>query len=145
VFVFDTDHFQFIQETSGQASSRLFHRMQSYARTDFYLSIISFHEQFLGWHTYIIRAKRTEQVIRGYQKLHAMLNDFACFTILAYDAKAVDIFHTLRKAKVRIGTMDLRIASIALANDFTLLTRNLVDFQQVPGLKVEDWTAGPPR
>jgi predicted nucleic acid-binding protein len=47
--------------------------------------------------------------------------------------------------KVRIGTMDLRIASIALANGFTLLTRNLVDFQQVPGLKVEDWTAGPPR
>ncbi|MBN2580290.1 MAG: type II toxin-antitoxin system VapC family toxin [Pirellulales bacterium] len=74
-----------------------------------------------------------------------MLNDFAYFTILPYDAKAADIFHTLRKAKIRIGTMDLRIASIALANDFTLLTRNLADFRQVPELKAEDWTAGPPR
>jgi predicted nucleic acid-binding protein len=36
--------------------------------------------------------------------------------------------------------MFLRIASIALARDFAVLTRNLVDFQQVPGLRVEDWT-----
>jgi len=37
--------------------------------------------------------------------------------------------------------MDLRIAATAMANDFTLLSRNLVDFRQVPGLRVEDWTA----
>jgi tRNA(fMet)-specific endonuclease VapC len=65
--------------------------------------------------------------------------------IQRFDEKAADLFGSLRRKKVRIGTMDLRIASIALANDFTLLTRNLVDFQQVPDLKVEDWTAGPPR
>ncbi|MBK8036517.1 MAG: type II toxin-antitoxin system VapC family toxin [Verrucomicrobiaceae bacterium] len=35
--------------------------------------------------------------------------------------------------------MDLRIASIALAYEATLLSRNLKDFQQVPGLKVENW------
>ena len=36
--------------------------------------------------------------------------------------------------------MDLRIASIALAGDCTVLTRNLVDFQKVPQLRIEDWT-----
>jgi tRNA(fMet)-specific endonuclease VapC len=36
--------------------------------------------------------------------------------------------------------MDLRIASIALANNMTLLTRNTVDFERVPGLIQEDWT-----
>jgi tRNA(fMet)-specific endonuclease VapC len=145
VFVFDTDHFEFVQETSGQASHRLLQRMSRYPRTTFFTTIISFHEQFLGWHTYINRAKTVEQIIRGYHKLQDVLKDFARFSILPYDEKAMEIFQSLRKAKVRIGTMDLRIASIALANDFTLLTRNLADFQQVPDLKVEDWTAGPPR
>jgi tRNA(fMet)-specific endonuclease VapC len=43
--------------------------------------------------------------------------------------------------KIRIGTMDLRIAAIALTHGATLLSRNLVDFKRVPELEVEDWTA----
>ena len=37
--------------------------------------------------------------------------------------------------------MDLRIAATAMASDYTVLTRNLVDFQKVPGLRVADWTS----
>jgi tRNA(fMet)-specific endonuclease VapC len=36
--------------------------------------------------------------------------------------------------------MDLKIASIALANDATLLTRNTKDFEKVHALRIEDWT-----
>ncbi len=36
--------------------------------------------------------------------------------------------------------MDLRIASIALSHDMTVLTRNVRDFEQVPDLRIEDWT-----
>ena len=35
--------------------------------------------------------------------------------------------------------MDLKIAAIAVAEDATLLSANVSDFQQVPGLRVEDW------
>ena len=42
--------------------------------------------------------------------------------------------------KVRIGTMDLRIAATAISNGLILLTRNTVDFERVPGLTLEDWT-----
>jgi predicted nucleic acid-binding protein len=50
-------------------------------------------------------------------------------------------FQRLCVRRVRIGTMDLKIAAIALANDATLLSRNLPDFAKVPGLRVEDWSA----
>jgi len=33
----------------------------------------------------------------------------------------------------------LKIACISLAHDATLLTRNLMDFKPVPGLRVENW------
>jgi predicted nucleic acid-binding protein len=36
--------------------------------------------------------------------------------------------------------MDLRIASIVLADSATLISMNLRDYQKVPGLQVEDWT-----
>ena len=39
----------------------------------------------------------------------------------------------------RIRRADLLIASIALANDVTLVTRNLKHFRQVPNLKVVNW------
>jgi tRNA(fMet)-specific endonuclease VapC len=35
--------------------------------------------------------------------------------------------------------MDLKIACIALAHEALLLSRNLVDFEKVPGLRVENW------
>ena len=60
--------------------------------------------------------------------------------LLDTDDVAGSQFETLRRHRVRFGTMDLRIASIALARGFTVLTRNLVDFERVPGLAAEDWT-----
>jgi tRNA(fMet)-specific endonuclease VapC len=38
-----------------------------------------------------------------------------------------------------IGPNDLMIASIALANNLTLITHNVVEFSRVPALMLEDW------
>lgn len=42
----------------------------------------------------------------------------------------------LRSKGERIGANDLWIASIALAYDLPVLTRNIIEFSRVPGLKV---------
>lgn len=67
-------------------------------------------------------------------------NSFAKAPILPFDAKAIAIFDEIRSQKIRGGTMDLRIAAIAIANNLVLLTRNTGDFRKVPNLSIEDWT-----
>ena len=59
------------------------------------------------------------------------------FNILQYDRKAQDIYHDFKKQRIRIGTQ-VRIGSIALANEGILLTINIRDFE-IPGLTIQDW------
>ena len=100
----------------------------------------SFHEQTLGCHTYITRARTAADLVRGYAMLGRLLSDYATVAVEPFDAPAAAVFDGLLAQRVRIGTMDLRIASITLARGMTLLTRNVRDFRQVPGLLTEDWT-----
>ncbi len=65
---------------------------------------------------------------------------FCAIPLIAFDAAAAAIVQQLQRQRIRIGTMDLKIASIALAQEASLLSRNVTDFQKVPGLQVEDWT-----
>ena len=46
---------------------------------------------------------------------------------------------TLEQAGAPIGANDLLIASIALAHDCCLVTRNSREFERVAGLRVESW------
>ncbi len=61
--------------------------------------------------------------------------------IVPFDQLAVRQLEQLWKVDrlKRIGRADLLIASITLANDATLVTRNLKHFRQVPNLKVVNW------
>jgi tRNA(fMet)-specific endonuclease VapC len=61
------------------------------------------------------------------------------FDIVVFDERAAARFDELKAGKVRIGTMDLKIAATTLVNQALLLSANLSDFKQVPGLRVENW------
>jgi tRNA(fMet)-specific endonuclease VapC len=70
--------------------------------------------------------------------------EFVAMTnVLPFDAKAATIFGKIRGQFLRQGfkfsLMDLEIASIALANDLTLVTNNAKDFRNVPDLRIVDW------
>jgi tRNA(fMet)-specific endonuclease VapC len=140
-YLLDTDHISFLQRRSSSEFTRLMARMGQYSAADFALSIVSFHEQVIGAHDYINRARNNADMIRGYVLLSETLQGFATAPVLLFDAEAIAMFDQLREQRVRISTMDLRIASIALSRGLTLLTRNVRDFSRVPGLGTEDWTA----
>ena len=61
---------------------------------------------------------------------------FRKITLLPFNETAGGRYELLRRMRVRIGAQDLKIAAICLALDVTLLTRNLKDFNKVPGLRV---------
>ena len=140
MIVLDTDHIGIIQRRRGPEYSRLAARLAQPTCLDFFVTIVSFHEQVSGWNAYIHRAKTPEDVVRAYAMFEQILADFATQQVLPFDAAAAGAFQSLRKQRVRIGTMDLRIAAIAVSRNLKLLSRNLVDFEKVPGLDVEDWT-----
>lgn len=139
-YLLDTDHVSILQQQSGPAYSALSVRIAQQHPADLALSVVSFHEQLLGCHTYITRARTSVELLRGYAMLARLLKDYATAAVLPLDAAAVLVLDGLIAQQVRIGAMDLRIASIALSRGLILVTRNLRDFQQVPGLLTEDWT-----
>jgi tRNA(fMet)-specific endonuclease VapC len=75
----------------------------------------------------------------GYQLFQQTLSDLQRLTVLAYTAAADTQFNDWRQQKLRIGTHDLRIASIVVVHSAVLISRNRHDFKRVPGLTVEFW------
>ncbi len=46
---------------------------------------------------------------------------------------------TLRRTGMAVSPPDLMIASMAIAHDLILVTDNTAHFQQIPGLRLENW------
>jgi tRNA(fMet)-specific endonuclease VapC len=139
-YLMDTDHISILQKQAGQEYAALIARIARVRRADLAFCIVSFHEQILGCNAYLAQAKTSADVERGYRMFDRVLSAFAAAIVLPFDANASVTFENLVKQRVRIATMDLRIASIALSNASIVLTRNTRDFGKVPGLAIEDWT-----
>ena len=93
-----------------------------------------------GWMSYTAKAQTEVQLIEAYRQLNRQLQNYCAIPVIEFDRAAVQEFQRIRKLYPRIGTMDLKIASIALVNQSVILTRNSRDFGQVIGLSIEDWT-----
>ena len=139
MLILDTDHMSLL-EWGSRGSGALREHLADIAPDQVATTIISYEEQMRGWMAYIGRAKSMTQQLQAYQRLRRHLENYRQIPVLEFDEAAAGEFQQLRRARIRIGTMDLKIAAIVLSLSGTLLSRNLVDFRKVPGLKVEDWT-----
>jgi tRNA(fMet)-specific endonuclease VapC len=63
--------------------------------------------------------------------------------ILDFDAVCAERFGqergTLLKQGISVSRLDLLIASVALVHNLTLVTHNTADYQNIPGLGLDDW------
>ena len=142
MFVLDTDHLGIFQRQTEPEFTRLLRRLSDFEPTDFWVTIVSFHEQVNGWNAYLSRARNLSGVVRAYRMFQDILADFASLQVLPFDGAAAEVFASLRSQRIRVSTMDLRIGSVTIARGYRLLTRNVSDFARIPGLVSEDWTRG---
>jgi tRNA(fMet)-specific endonuclease VapC len=141
MLILDTDLLTLVQRCEGAAYERLAGRLDEAAdKQPIGVTVISYEEQMRGWLAYIAGQRNASRQVEAYAHLEELIRDFEDRLILSFDQNAADTFAGLQRSRIRIGTMDLKIASIVLTNGATLLSRNLRDFRKVPGLRVEDWT-----
>jgi tRNA(fMet)-specific endonuclease VapC len=138
--ILDTDHVSLLERAGSLEGGRVRTKLEPIPDAQKATTIISYEEQTRGWFGVLSRARSMVHQIEAYRKLNRQLKNFCKMIVLEFDERAAIEFQSLQKSRLHIGTMDLKIAAIALSLDATLVTRNLVDFRKVPGLKVEDWT-----
>lgn len=103
-------------------------------------TIITVYEQFRGRLATVARARTDDDLQQAYASMQRTHDYLYSFEVLGFDANATTVYHSLMKLRIRIGTMDLCIASVVLARNLTLVTGNRRDFERVPELRLEDWT-----
>ena len=103
-------------------------------------TIINVEEQLRGRLAVIKKQKSGLAEVRAYLDLCALIDFFGSWTILPFDHTTAMVLEGFQARMVqRIGPMDCKIAAVALVYQATLLSANLTNFRQIPGLKVEDW------
>ena len=139
MILLDTDHLNILQIGKGSTYDALAARMDASLDQHYATTVVTFEEHMRGWLAGVRRARDVASQVWPYDQLIDLVRFFQAWEMLRFDQNAARRFGDLRRRRIRIGTQDLKIASIALEHDATLLSANVKDFDQVPGLRVEDW------
>lgn len=137
MLVLDTDHFSEF-ERGTEAGAKLRERLRGADQAKA-VTVVTAEEVMRGWLAHVHQWRDGAQSVEAYHRFQGSLQAFGKWNILPWTQASVDVLENLRRQRIRVGSMDLRVASIVLAHEATLLTRNLADFRQVPGLRVENW------
>jgi tRNA(fMet)-specific endonuclease VapC len=135
-----TDHVTFLKYPGGGRGVRLAQRLDALPAEEVVgVAIVTVEEQMRGWLAAIAKERSARRQVTPYRELANLFDFFAAFFLALFDEQAADQFDLLQSAKIRLGTMDLKIAAIALVNQALLLSANRRDFEQIPGLRAENW------
>ena len=141
MILLDTDHLSVLLDPR-HASQRVLLEKLRVATDPVAIPIVAVEEQLRGWLAQIHRSRTAHALIVPYERLAKLVDFLSHWDIAHWNEAAADTLEHLKSRKIRIGTQDLRIAALAIANDAVLLSANLRDFRRVPGLRCEDWLYG---
>ena len=135
--VLDTDMLTLFEE----GHPAVLQQVAAHAASDLAITILTAEEQLSGWYTRIRKAKNDAELALAYGRLARTVRFLSRMQILDFDEPAIKRYEDFRKAKIKIGGTDLRIAAVVMEHGAVLITRNVHDFKQVPGLQIDDWSA----
>jgi tRNA(fMet)-specific endonuclease VapC len=142
IYLFDTDVFSLCEYRETPEVRRIDAKVVGLGRDDrAATSVITYEEQTRGWLAFAARSRNTTDQVKSYLRLERHLRTYRGLDLVSFSDASAAKFDQLRRLKIRIGTSDLKIAAITLSIDGVLVTRNVRDFQKVPALRIEDWTA----
>mgnify|MGYP001576639982 CR=1 FL=1 len=137
LYILDTDTVSLHQRGNAKIDYNI---LMHLIHNDVAATVITFQEQWNGWLAQLRRVKSSDLAAEVYRQMTALIPYFGMFRLVTFDKPAMDQFDALKKLKLGVGSMDLRIAAIALEHGAIVVTRNKVDFQRVPNLTIEDWS-----
>lgn len=137
MYILDTDTLTHLHAGHPQVVAHL----QSLEDPDVGITVVTKLELLRGRFDFVLKAETGADVVRAQQLLARTEDLLAQLLILPLGVTAAAHFDRLRiQSRLRkIGRADLLIASISLAQNATLVTRNLRHFRQIPALKVVNW------
>lgn len=106
----DSDHMSLLQR-GGQEGNTIARRLRQVPGDDVATSIVSYEEQTRGWLGRLARANTLDRQQSDYRELKRLLNNYCDIAVLQFNEVAAVEHARLKKLRIRIGTMDLKIAA----------------------------------
>jgi len=136
-YLLDTDTLTLVQ--FGHAAA--VHNLAAHADSEVALAAVTLQEQMRGWLAHLNKLSDPAQIADWYDRLAGrMFPIWRRFELLPFPESAQVRFDYLRSLRLNVGSMDLRLAAVALESQLIVVTRNRRDFGRVPGLQIEDWS-----
>jgi tRNA(fMet)-specific endonuclease VapC len=122
-------------------NTNVINRLESLQYEEVAITIVTKVEILRGRIDYLLKAFSGRYLLKAqelFYRSETLLNQLPVILIDPDAANQFDRLQGISKFR-KIGRSDLLIASIALANQATLVTRNLRHFRQIPHLFLENW------
>ncbi len=132
MYLFDTDTLSNI--VKRDPSHKLLDRLETLPKSVQFTSAINIGEIYFGAH----RSPHREKILVAFRE-----KVFPNVNIVSFDGASGEAYGVLKaeleKRGIGCSEPDLRIASITIRHNLTLVTGNTKHFQDIPGLRVENW------